>query len=64
MRERTLRNRLKILHQRLDLINLYPDDFIDALGDKGVEEYINETLDEIIEKNAELAKLKSKDKKK
>jgi len=64
MRERTLRNRLKILYQQLDLINLYPDDFIEALGEKGIEDYINETLDEILEKNTELANLKSKNKKK
>ncbi len=47
MRKIDLENRLKILHQRLTLINLYPEHFESILGRKGVEILIDETLDEI-----------------
>lgn len=61
MREKFLNTRLRILYQRLDLINLYPDDFVEVLGEKGLEEYVNEALEEIKRHKSELQKIKSKD---
>jgi hypothetical protein len=46
MTEKEIRQRLAILNQQLDIINLYPEDFIKIEGVKGLEERINRILDE------------------
>ncbi len=37
----------KKLKQQLTLIHLYTDDFLERLGKKGLEHYIDEILDEM-----------------
>lgn len=62
MTKRQLKNRIKNLYQQLDLINLYPENFEENLGGKrAVLDKINEILDEMIEINLELEKLKNND---
>lgn len=48
MTEKEIRQRLAILNQQLDIINLYPEDFIKREGEKGLQERINRILDEKI----------------
>ncbi len=48
MTEKEIRQRLAILNQQLDIINLYPEDFLKIEGAKGLEERINRILDEKI----------------
>ena len=40
-------NRIKVLKDQLALINLYPDYFLERLGSRGLEHFINEILDEM-----------------
>ncbi len=47
MTNKQIEKRLKILEQQLTLINLYTEDFLDRLGRKGLEHFINEILDEM-----------------
>ena len=39
--------RIKVLKDQLTLINLYPDYFLERLGRRGLEHFINEILDEM-----------------
>lgn len=47
MTSKEIKQRQKILEQQLTLINLYTKEFLDRLGKKGLEHYINEILDEM-----------------
>lgn len=47
MRRQILENRVRILFQQLELIRLYRLDFVNELGKKGVDELVDEILDEI-----------------
>ena len=47
MTKREIKQRQKILKQQLILINLYVDDFLERLGKKGLEHYIDEISDEM-----------------
>lgn len=38
MTKKQLENRLKILFQQLELMNLYPTDFKEILGKRGIQE--------------------------
>ena len=51
MTKKQLKNRLKILFQQLELMNIYPDNFQDKLGKRGIQNYIDDILDEINEIN-------------
>jgi len=39
--------RRKILEQQLTIINHYPEEFLERLGAKGLEHFINEIVDEL-----------------
>jgi hypothetical protein len=56
-REKQLRQRLALLFQQLELYRRYPEDFHKALGIKGTAEWLNLTLDEVIEKRKEIEEL-------
>ena len=60
MTKKQLKNRLKILFQQLELMNLYPDNFQDNLGKRGIQNYIDDILDEINEISDLLEKLNNK----
>lgn len=47
MTEKQIKQRQKILEQQLILIHHYQEEFLERLGKKGLEHYINEILDEI-----------------
>jgi len=47
MTNRQRKQRIKVLKDQLALINLYTDDFLERLGKRGLEQYVNEILDEI-----------------
>jgi len=47
MTKKEIEQRQKILNQQLTLINLYTDEFLERLGKKGLEHYIDEILDEM-----------------
>lgn len=47
MTKKQIQDRLNILEQQLTLINLYTDHFLERLGKKGLEHFINEILDEM-----------------
>ncbi|MEM6320632.1 MAG: hypothetical protein AAF960_23385 [Bacteroidota bacterium] len=47
MTKRDIELRQEVLKQQLTLINLYSDDFLERLGKKGLEHYIDEILDEM-----------------
>ncbi len=47
MTSKEIKQRQKILEQQLTLINLYTEEFLERLGRKGLEHYINEILDEM-----------------
>ncbi len=55
-REKQLRLRLALLYQQIELFRRYPEDFEKALGKKGTEEWLNRTLDQIIQIRKELEK--------
>ncbi|MEZ4933496.1 MAG: hypothetical protein R2788_15420 [Saprospiraceae bacterium] len=56
--EKQLKQRLSILFQQLELYRRYPEDFEKALGKRGIEEWLNEVLDEINETNQKLNNIK------
>ena len=62
MSEKNLRNRLNILFQQLDLINLYPDEYLEKYGVKGGEENLNNILDEMIDIQNQLSEIESQKK--
>ncbi|MFK7983235.1 MAG: hypothetical protein AB8G86_24860 [Saprospiraceae bacterium] len=47
MTEKEIKQRQRNLEQQLTLINLYTEEFLERLGKKGLEHYVNEILDEI-----------------
>ena len=47
MTNKERKQRLKVLKDQLTLINLYTDEFLERLGRRGLEQYINEILDEM-----------------
>ena len=47
MTERQLRNKIKLLKDRLTLTQLYKDEFIEKLGIIGYEAFINNELEEL-----------------
>lgn len=47
MTKKEIRQRQKVLKQQLILINLYTEEFLERLGKKGLEHYIDEILDEM-----------------
>ena len=47
MTSKEIKQRQKILEQQLTLINFYTEEFLERLGKKGLEHYINEILDEM-----------------
>lgn len=57
MREKDLENRIKLIHDRLDLINLYLEEFLEKLGSSGTEQLVNENLEELKELLVLLAKI-------
>lgn len=57
MTKKQLKNRLKNLFQQLELINKYPDSFLENIGKRGMENAIDNILDEINEINNALEKL-------
>jgi len=62
MRRQLLENRVRILFQQLELIRLYRPDFVDVLGEKGVDNLVDDILDEINFSNQEIAEIDSKEK--
>ncbi len=46
--EKEIRNILKVKMDTLTLLKLYEQEYIDILGNKGVRDLINQTLDEYI----------------
>ena len=48
MTRRDAYNRLRILYQQLEIMDAYPESFLEILGTKGFQERIDEILDEII----------------
>jgi len=44
---REILQRRRLLEQQLTLINRYPEEFIERLGASGLEQFINEILDEM-----------------
>ena len=60
MTKKEIAQRQKLLKQQLKLINLYTDDFLERLGKKGLERYIDEILDEMNYLN-QLSKKKKND---
>ena len=44
---KSLLQRRKLLKQQLDVINAHRKSFLEELGEKGTQEYINKILDEI-----------------
>jgi len=62
MRRQLLENRVRILFQQLELIRLYRPDFVDVLGEKGVDILVDDILDEINFSNQEIAEIDSKEK--
>jgi len=59
-RRKLLENRVRILYQQLELIRRYRPDFAEELGEKGVDDLVDEILDEINARNREIAKIDSK----
>ena len=47
MTDRERKLRIKLLKDQLTLINRYTDEFLERLGKKGLEHFINDILDEI-----------------
>ena len=47
MKERELRNKIKLIKNRLTLAQLYKNEFIEKLGIAGYEEFINNELEEL-----------------
>lgn len=47
MTKREIELRQKLLRQQLTLINLYTREFLERLGKRGLEHYIDEILDEM-----------------
>jgi hypothetical protein len=47
MSERDILNRISLLYQQLELINLYEEEFLEILGKEGYFKKINDILDEI-----------------
>jgi len=45
-REKQLRQKLAIIYQQIELLRRYPEEFEKALGKKGIEEWLDKTLDE------------------
>lgn len=56
MTSKERKQRVAVLKQQLTLINLYPEDFIERLGKRGLEFFINEILDEILYHKEKLEK--------
>ena len=42
-----IEQRINLLEQQLDIINLYNDSFIERLGKEGIIEYVDAILDEL-----------------
>lgn len=57
MTKRQLKNRLKVLFQQLELMNRYPESFLENIGKRGIENTIDDILDEINEINRALKKI-------
>ena len=49
MREKDVFNRIKMLHHRLTLIEMFKSQFIEKLGMSGTQQYIDEILEELKE---------------
>lgn len=47
MTDKERKQRIKLLKDQLTLINRYTEEFLQRLGKKGVEHFVNEILDEI-----------------
>jgi len=47
MIEQELRNKIKLIKDRLTLAQVYKDEFIEKLGIKGYKEFINGELEEL-----------------
>ena len=61
-KEERLNNRIRILFQQLQVIEMDYESFEDNLGKRGVNAFIDDILDEINERKRELTKIKkSKD---
>ena len=59
MTAKEIRQRLAILNQQLDLINLYPEDFLQKEGHSGLEKRVNRILDEKIYLSKRLKELEN-----
>ncbi len=60
MSEQELINKINSLHQYLELIHLYNDEFVEKYGQKGGEEEIDRILDSINFYNQKLDILRKK----
>ena len=47
MKDKQRQKRIKVLKDQLTLVNLYPEHFLERLGKRGLEQYVNEILDEM-----------------
>lgn len=47
MTERELRNKIKLIKDRLTLAQLYEDEFTEKLGVRGYKEFINKELEDL-----------------
>jgi hypothetical protein len=48
MTEKEIDQLIDLTKKQLTLLNLYPEHFEERLGNKGVEDYVNERLDRLI----------------
>lgn len=62
MTKREIANRKKAAKDRLRLIQLYKQEFYDKIGKKGVEELVNQNLEEILYLNELSKKIKDNEK--